>query len=38
MTEEIQQLVCVLSQLDITILKDDKGEYFYEYEIKMYND
>ena len=34
MSNEMQQLVCVLSQLNITIQKDVNNEYVYEYELK----
>ena len=33
-TNEMQQLMCVLSQLNITIQKDENDEFVYEYELK----
>ena len=34
MSNEMQQLMCVLSQLNITIEKDENNEFVYEYELK----
>ena len=34
MSNEMQQLMCVLSQLNITIETDENNEFVYEYELK----
>ena len=34
MSNEMQQLVCVLSQLNVTIEKNENNEFVYEYELK----
>ncbi len=34
MSSEMQQIFCVLSQLNITIEKDENNEFVYEYELK----
>jgi hypothetical protein len=33
MSNEMQQIFCVLSQLNITIEKDENNEFVYEYEL-----
>ncbi len=33
MSNEMQQIICVLSQLNITIEKDENNEFVYEYEL-----
>ena len=34
MSKEMQQILCVLSQLNIIIEKDENDEFVYEYELK----
>jgi len=32
-SKDMQQIICVLSQLNITIEKDENNEFVYEYEL-----